>query len=449
MSPKLRVANLVAGKPDLPSRLVAAAGGTLVLFAFTKLLALLASILLARILGADGYGVYASALALLLLLVIPAQLGLPTLVVRLLASYSVQEEWGLSRGLLLGSGRSVFAVSVLLASIGATVIWLLGERLSAEESQTLWWAMALLPILALSELRSAALRGLHYVVSGQLAEHLIAPGLFVALLVVWNFLFSHSLPAFTPVVGMGLLFLAGVTAFGIGASMLFRRVPPQMRSTTARYDTRGWMRSALPLLLLSSMAVVNARVDVVMVAAIRGTHSAGVYQAAASGAELVAFSLVVLTLSIQPTISHLYARGEIQRLQRIITMAVCATLGLTISTAAVFVLFASPILGTIYGREFKAGALSLMILSGAHVINTCAGPADQMLNMTGHERDTAVGMSVGAIVNILLNAVFVPLWGIEGAALATGLSLVAWNVVLVLLVRRRLALDPTIIGRLR
>ena len=74
MSLKLRFANLVSGESALRSRLVAAAGGTLALHVSTKLLALLASILLARTLGADGYGVYASALALLLRLVIPAQL---------------------------------------------------------------------------------------------------------------------------------------------------------------------------------------------------------------------------------------------------------------------------------------------------------------------------------------------------------------------------------------
>jgi O-antigen/teichoic acid export membrane protein len=205
----------------------------------------------------------------------------------------------------------------------------------------------------------------------------------------------------------------------------------------------------LPLLLLSSMGIVNARIDVVMVAAIRGANSAGVYQAAVSGAELVAFSLVVMNLVIQPTISHLYARGEMQQLQRIITMAVRSALGLAMFTALVFILFATPILEIVYGRQFKGGAVSLMILCVAHVINTAAGPVDQTLNMTGHERSTALGMTVGAVVNVLLNAVFIPLWGIEGAAVATALSLVAWNVVLVLLVRRRLGLDPTVWGRVR
>jgi O-antigen/teichoic acid export membrane protein len=437
------------GTPGFRSRLVATAGGTLVLFVSMKVLNLIASILLARTLGAKGYGVYASALALLLLLYIPAGLGLPTLLVRLLASYRVREEWGLSRGLLLLSGRSVFLLSALLALSGATVVGLLGERLPWEQSRTIWWAMALLPVMALNDLRSAALRGLHHVVAGQLPDNVIIHGLFVVLLVLWNFVFPGSLPALTPVVAMGLYFVSGLTAFGIGASILFRRLPPQIRLATARYDTRGWLRSALPLLLISGMGIINARIDVVMVASMGSTHSAGLYQASASGAELVALWLIVMNLVMQPTISRLHVRGEEERLQRIITTAARTALGLSLLSALFFALFATPILRLVYGTEFEAAALSLMILCAAHVINTAAGPADQILNMTGHERDTAVCVSVSAVTNIILNALFIPLYDIEGAAVATGLSLAVWRILLVLFVRRRLGLDPTAAGRLR
>lgn len=69
-----------------------------------------------------------------------------------------------------------------------------------------------------------------------------------------------------------------------------------------------------------------------------------------------------------------------------------------------------------------------------------------ILNMTGHERDAALGLALGAFINIVLNAVLVPVWDIEGAALATGMSLVVWNVFLVTRVRRRLSLDSTALG---
>jgi O-antigen/teichoic acid export membrane protein len=77
------------------------------------------------------------------------------------------------------------------------------------------------------------------------------------------------------------------------------------------------------------------------------------------------------------------------------------------------------------------------------------GLAALVLNMTGHERDTAKGIAVSALLNVTLNALLIPLWGIEGAALASTLSMVVWNSLLVVLVHRRLGLHATALGPLR
>ena len=71
-----------------------------------------------------------------------------------------------------------------------------------------------------------------------------------------------------------------------------------------------------------------------------------------------------------------------------------------------------------------------MILSAAQVVNVSAGLVAQILIMTGHVRDAAIGMTLGAVVNVLLNALLIPRWEIEGAAVATGISLVVWSLFL-------------------
>ena len=50
--------------------------------------------------------------------------------------------------------------------------------------------------------------------------------------------------------------------------------------------------------------------------------------------------------------------------------------------------------------------------------------------MTGHVRDSAIGMTMGDVVNLILNALLFPRWEIEGAAVATGISLVVWSLFL-------------------
>ncbi len=197
------------------------------------------------------------------------------------------------------------------------------------------------------------------------------------------------------------------------------------------------------------MSIINTQADVLMLAAMQGGESAGVYRAASRGAELVAFSLVVANMAIQPSSSRLYAAGEMQRLQRVVTMAARGALMLALPTALVLGLFGRPVLGLVFGSEFERGALCLVILCGAQVVNAGAGSVALILNMTGHERDAALGMVGGTLVNLTLNAALIPRWDVEGAAIATGLSLVIWNAVLVFTVRRRTGLFSTALGKIR
>lgn len=409
---------------------------------------LLTSVALARWMGAEGYGVYATAIALVLLLTVPTGLGLPTLMIRFLASYQVHQQWGLMRGLLVRGNQVVLGASLLTAAIASIAIWGFAGRFGIDSAATYSLALVLIPLTALGALRSAALRGLHHVILGQLPENLIMPGLFLALVVGWWLAQGYS-ATLSPEWAIVARIAATGVAFGIGAALFLRRIPEPVRKAAPKYELGVWGRSALPLLFIAGMNVINTQTDILMLAALRGSESAGVYQAAARGAELVAFSLVIVNMAIQPTISRLHTDGDIQRLQRVVTMAARVTLALALPVALVLIFLARPILGWVFGGEFERGALCLAILCGAQLVNVVAGPVALILNMTGYERDSAIGMMVGVLTNLTLNALLIPRWDIEGAAFATGLSLALWNLVLIGILRRRIGVSTTVIGHSR
>jgi O-antigen/teichoic acid export membrane protein len=226
-------------------------------------------------------------------------------------------------------------------------------------------------------------------------------------------------------------------------------MPKQARQAVPHYQSQAWARSAAPLLFLGGMSFINTQTDVLMLASISGSAPAGIYQAAVRGAEFVAFSLMIVNMAIQPTLSRLYASGDLKRLQRVITASARVALLFALPVALVIVMFAKPIMVMVFGQEFGAGAICLIILSGAQVINAAMGSVGQILNMTGYEKDAAQGMAIGAIANVLLNAILIPVWDITGAAVATGASLVIWNLVLAIKVQQRLGLMPSAIGRIR
>jgi len=66
--------------------------------------------------------------------------------------------------------------------------------------------------------------------------------------------------------------------------------------------------------------------------------------------------------------------------------------------------------------------------------------------MTGHARTVALLLGGATAVNVGLNALLIPIWGLEGAALASSLVVNAARVVGVWLVWRRLSLRATVWG---
>ena len=427
---------------SLRHHLARAAAGSALLAVSSKLLMLLTSVVLARWMGAEGYGVYATAMALAILLTVPTGLGLPTLVVRLLARYRLHWQWGLMRGLLVRGNQAVLTVSLATAGLAAVVIWASADRLGADRATTYSLAMLLIPLTALGAMRSAALRGLHHVILGQLPENLIMPGLFLALAVGF-WVTQGETAALSPQWAIFARVVATAAAFGVGAALLLKRIPPAVREATPEFDLRAWARSALPLLFIAGINIINTQTDILMLAALRGGESAGVYQAAVRGAELVAFSLVIVNMAIQPSIARLYAAGDNVRLQRLVTLGARATTAAALPLAAVMILWGAPIMAAVFGNDFARGAVALGILSAAQLVNAFTGPANSLLDMTGHQDDTLKAMIAGVLINVTLNAVLIPRWDIVGAAVATGTSLIVWNVLLVILVMRRLGLNAT------
>ncbi|MFO7971597.1 MAG: polysaccharide biosynthesis C-terminal domain-containing protein, partial [Desulfobacterales bacterium] len=110
-------------------------------------------------------------------------------------------------------------------------------------------------------------------------------------------------------------------------------------------------------------------------------------------------------------------------------------------TVVFFFALGRPLLGLVFGAVFVNSYLPLVILMAGQMVNSAAGSVAFLLNMTGHERDTAKGVACAAGINIVLNLILIPPLGINGAATATAVSMVVWNVLLWWMVRKRLRIN--------
>ena len=83
----------------------------------------------------------------------------------------------------------------------------------------------------------------------------------------------------------------------------------------------------------------------------------------------------------------------------------------------------------------------MSILVAGFAVSLVFGSAGFLLNMSGHQQHSVRVMGVAAAANVALNAAFIPAMGMEGAALATALTLVAQKAILWRIVKRELGVE--------
>jgi O-antigen/teichoic acid export membrane protein len=145
----------------------------------------------------------------------------------------------------------------------------------------------------------------------------------------------------------------------------------------------------------------------------------------------------------------MYAAGEMDKLQRMITKSARVILIGSLPIAIVLILFGHWFLLFFFGQDFILGEKALAILGGGQLLNAASGSVGLLLIMTGHERDAAMCVGVSALLNIMLNAVLIPRWGLEGAATATATTVIFSNSLLAILVYKRLGIHSTALGEIR
>ena len=151
---------------------IRAGGASVVVQVINRLIMLVVGALLARVLGAHGYGVYAYALAILTVLVLFADLGVAQLTVRESAALVAKGRWPEAKGIVLAAGQVTLVLSVCIGGLGFLLTQLLPQT---DQSQVLGLVFLLLPLSALVRFNTSVLRGIGRITTGQAIERLGMP----------------------------------------------------------------------------------------------------------------------------------------------------------------------------------------------------------------------------------------------------------------------------------
>ncbi|MCC7142612.1 MAG: polysaccharide biosynthesis C-terminal domain-containing protein, partial [Candidatus Eisenbacteria bacterium] len=110
---------------------------------------------------------------------------------------------------------------------------------------------------------------------------------------------------------------------------------------------------------------------------------------------------------------------------------------LTVIFGTLLALIARPLVLWVYGDAFEGSVACLLFLLPGMVGNAMAGPLGLFLSQQlGLPRHNAINSAIVLVVNIALNAVWIPRWGAVGAAAASSVTYLLMGLLAALRVRR-------------
>lgn len=265
------------------------------------------------------------------------------------------------------------------------------------------------------------LKGGQHILSGQLPEKIVRPAGILGFSVL---IFTY----FQPNGNIGAAFLWATTASIIIACLLagwlfFKKFQKWLvLKNPQRVDRKKWNNELWYFFSLSLLSILHARIDVLLLGVLGYIDESGIYQTAARIVDLPLIILLIVHTVIAPLFARLWVENKKDVIQKIFTAATRVVFLLSLPVYLFLTLFRLPLL-QLFGDEFQSGSSVLLILVLVQIIVLALGPAAYALMMVGQGKKVTIALVISFGATLAFQLIFIPAWGIEGAALGRGLGL--------------------------
>ncbi|AOS97219.1 Polysaccharide biosynthesis protein [Microbulbifer aggregans] len=141
-------------------------------------------------------------------------------------------------------------------------------------------------------------------------------------------------------------------------------------------------------------------------------------------AMLTNFVFLALAALLAPSYSKLYEENKINQFEAISLRSVGLSTLFSLTLILIFIVFGKAILA-FFGAEYQAAYWALVILSAGWLVCVIVGPTSEILLMTDRTREVRKSLIVSSIITVILSLILIPLFRVEGAAIAGALGLTA------------------------
>ncbi len=328
---------------------------------------------------------------------------------------------------------SLFLLAPTLAPV------LIGADSAATMTDMLRVLALVLPVAALHDLVLAGTRGLGSMRPTVLVENIGRLGVqALAVLVAWAAGAGPVLLA----LAWSLPYVIGLVVTGVWLHrMLARSSTSDATPASWRAVAREFWGYTGPRAVARVTQTALKRSDIVMVAALASPADAALYTAATRFVVLGQLFVQAVQQALSPQLSGLFARGESRAANSIFQ---AATMWSMLAAWPLYLVTASwaPVLMEVFGDGYAVASDVVVILSLTMLVATACGPVDAVLLMAGHSWLSLLNSSITLAVNVALNLLLIPVYGIQGAATAWAVAIVVRNLLPLIQVHRQLSMWP-------
>lgn len=372
---------------------------------------------------------------------------------------------------LFALGYAVFSVTILIATLGfheglsRQTAYLLGKGRASEAMNIPWNALWIVALW------SVVLAGLGYAFSSDLAGtfrnralddvfrlfFVAMPFFAVVIIIATAFrgrgnvsakILLHDLMLNgTKLAVVGGLILAGGSFLGLitGYVAVYPLVAVVAFVFFAKSFGRGSGSSkkelvliSLPVLGISLLYLGIAWSDTIILGLFRGAAEAGLYTGAADVGRLLRVVVTSSAFVYAPIAANLFGQGKISELRVVYATVTKWLLLVSVPAGMLIMLFPRAVLKILYGADYAVAAPVLSIITLGLLVSTAFGPAASTLVALGRTGNALAAFLLGFAVNVVLNLILIPPYGIIGAAVASAVGFSVVALILVMLVQKRI-----------
>lgn len=381
-------------------------------------------LVLARFLGAESLGLYFLGVALLTILGIPSRLGLHMGSLRFVSIFNSEKNNEKVKGVIIISLLLSFQSGLIIAIIIYSLNGFIANYFFHYDDMAIVIRLFSFAIPFYSSFLVAAFIALGFKAAKYHAytSNLLNPIINLALIVLFILIFGLSLNEAILAKILSYVFIFFIAIFyiyKIFPALFDRRIKPI-------YGTSKLLRFSLPLVGTNFLQYLIMWTDIFLIGFFLTPSDVGIYRTSVEVSLFLILIFGAFNTIFAPFAADLYHKKEINKLDGIFKITTKWIFYLTIPIFIIIISLSQEIL-KIFGPEFILGSNVLILLAVSQFINASTGNVAMALIMSGREKLELLNTLLIASINIILNILLIPIYGIFGAAISTGFSIISIN----------------------